>query len=131
MVMIGSDAILEPANNNHPRAAGTFARTLRVYVRERRVLTLMEALRKMTIMPARRLEAQAPALRLKGRLQAGADADIVVFDPATVRDTATVERPNQFSEGVAYVLVGGRIVKDPRGFHRDVRAGQAIRARFP
>lgn len=128
MVMIGSDAILEPGNNNHPRAAGTFARTLRVYVRERRVLTLMDALRKMTIMPARRLEAQAPALRRKGRLQVGADADIVVFDPATVRDHATVERPNQFSEGFAYVLVAGRVVKDPRGLHRDVRVGEAMRA---
>jgi dihydroorotase len=128
MVMIGSDAILEPGNNNHPRAAGTFARTLGVYARERRVLTLMEALSKMTIMPARRLEGQAPALRFKGRLQVGADADIVVFDPATVRDHATVERPNQFSSGFAYVLVGGKIVKDLRGLRRDVRAGEALRA---
>jgi dihydroorotase len=88
----------------------------------------MDALRKMTIMPARRLEAQAPALRRKGRLQTGADADIVVFDPATVRDRATVERPNQFSEGFAYVLVAGRVVKDPRGLRRDVRAGEALRA---
>jgi N-acyl-D-aspartate/D-glutamate deacylase len=130
VVMIGSDAILEPGNNNHPRAAGTFARTLRVYVRERQVLTLMEALRKMMIMPARRLEAQAPALRFKGRLQVGADADIVVFDPATVRDNATVERPNQFSTGFAYVFVSGKIVKDPRGLRRDVRAGEPVRARF-
>jgi N-acyl-D-aspartate/D-glutamate deacylase len=127
-VMIGSDAILEPGNNNHPRASGTFARTLGVYVRDRQTLTLMEALRKMTIMPARRLEAQAPALRLKGRLQVGADADIVVFNPTTVRDRATVERPNQFSQGIDYVLVAGQIVKDPGGFRRHVRAGEAIRA---
>ncbi|MDR7417831.1 MAG: amidohydrolase family protein [Armatimonadota bacterium] len=131
LVMIGSDAILEPGNNNHPRAAGTFARTLGVYVRERRVLTLMDALRKMTIMPARRLEARAPALRRKGRLQVGADADIVVFDPATVRDNATVERPNQFSDGISHVLVAGRIVKDPRGLQRDVRPGTAVRAEHP
>jgi dihydroorotase len=128
LVMIGSDAILEPGNNNHPRAAGTFARTLGVYARDRQVLTLMDALRKMTIMPARRLEAQAPALRFKGRLQVGADADIVIFDPAAVRDNATVERPNQFSSGFAYVLVGGQVVKDPRGLRRDVRAGEAVRA---
>lgn len=128
LVMIGSDAILEPGNNNHPRAAGTFARTLGVYVRDRQVLTLMDALRKMTIMPARRLEAQVPALRRKGRLQVGADADVVVFDPVTVRDRATVERPNRFSEGIDYVLVAGRIVKDPQGFRRHVRAGESIRA---
>lgn len=131
LVMIASDAILEPSNNNHPRAAGTFARTLGVYVRDRQTLTLMDALRKMTIMPARRLEAQVPALRRKGRLQVGADADIVVFDPATVRDRATVERPNSFSAGIDYVLVAGRIVKEPTGFRRHVRAGEAIRAVFP
>ncbi|MBM3469913.1 MAG: amidohydrolase family protein [Armatimonadetes bacterium] len=129
-VMIGSDAILEPGNNNHPRAAGTFTRTLSVYARDRQVLTLMEALTKMTIMPARRLEAQAPALRRKGRLQVGADADIVVFDPARVRDRATVERPNQFAEGIEYVLISGKVVKDPRGLRRDVRAGEAVRAVF-
>ncbi len=129
-VMIGSDAILEPGNNNHPRAAGTFTRTLALYARDRQVLTLMEALTKMTIMPARRLQAQAPALRRKGRLQAGADADIVIFAPARVRDRATVERPNQFAEGIEYVLISGKVVKDPQGFRRDVRAGEAIRAVF-
>jgi N-acyl-D-aspartate/D-glutamate deacylase len=128
LVMIGSDAILEPGNNNHPRAAGTFARTLRVYVRERRVLGLMEALAKMTIMPARRLEMCAPALRRKGRLQVGADADLVVFDPAAVADHATVEHPNRFSTGIDYVLVRGRVVKDPRGLRREVRAGRPVRA---
>jgi dihydroorotase len=127
LVMLGSDAILEPGNNNHPRAAGTYARTLGVYVRQRQVLTLMEALAKMTIMPARRLEARAPALRTKGRLRVGADADIVIFDPDTVRDRATVDRPNQFSTGIDYTIVSGRVVKDRRGFRAGVRAGDAIR----
>jgi N-acyl-D-aspartate/D-glutamate deacylase len=126
LVMLGSDAILEPGNNNHPRAAGTFTRTLRVYVRERHVLTLMEALEKMTIMPARRLEMVAPAMRHKGRLQVGADADLVVFDPEKVADCATVEHPNCYAVGIDYVLVAGKVVKDPQGFHKEVRLGEAI-----
>lgn len=119
-------AILEPGNNNHPRAAGTFTRTLGVYVRERRVLTLMEALEKITLLPARRLQAQAPALRRKGRLQLGADADVVVFDPEKVSDRATVEHPNRFAVGIDYVLVAGKVVKDPEGFHKEIRLGEAI-----
>jgi N-acyl-D-aspartate/D-glutamate deacylase len=125
-VMIGSDAILEAGNNNHPRASGTFTRVLAVYVRERHVLSLMDALAKMTILPARRLEAAAPALRLKGRLQVGADADLVIFDPDTVRDQATVEHPDRFSTGMDYVLVSGQVVKDPRGINRKATYGEPI-----
>jgi N-acyl-D-aspartate/D-glutamate deacylase len=126
LVMIGSDAILEPGNNNHPRAAGTFTRVLRVYVREKHVLTLMQALEKMTLMPARRLETAAPAMRLKGRLQVGADADIVVFDPNKVGDCSTVEHPNCYAVGMDYVLVNGQVVKDSKGFNERVRPGEAI-----
>ena len=125
-VMIGSDAILEAGNNNHPRASGTFARVLAVYVRERHVLSLMDALAKMTILPARRLEAAAPAMRLKGRLQVGADADLVIFNPETVRDQATVEHPDRFSTGMDYVLVSGQVVKDPRGINRRATYGEPI-----
>ena len=62
-VMLGSDGIMEPGNNNHPRAAGTFARTLRVYVREDKTITLMEAINKMSLMPAKRLEAASAQMR--------------------------------------------------------------------
>lgn len=127
-VMIGSDGILEPGDNEHPRAAGTFARTLGRYVREERVLTLMDALAKMTILPARRLEAHAPALRTKGRLRVGMDADITVFDPATVADRATVAQPARFSAGIEWVIVSGRVVKDPDGVRRGVLPGRAIRS---
>ena len=127
-VMIGSDAILNPGDNNHPRASGTFARLLAVYVREKHTLSLMEALRRMTLLPAQTLEARAPAMRRKGRLSAGADADIVIFDPANVRDRSTVEHPELPSEGISWVIVGGRIALDPRGPRRDVLAGRPIRA---
>ena len=125
-VMIGSDAILEEGDNNHPRAAGTFARVLGKYVREERVISLMDALSKMTIQPAQLLEEQAPALRKKGRLQIGADADITVFDPATVRDKATVNDPSRYSEGIEWVLVMGDVVKYPNGFNRGKFPGQPI-----
>jgi N-acyl-D-aspartate/D-glutamate deacylase len=127
-VMIESDAILEPGNNNHPRASGTFARTLGVYVRERGTLTLMEALRKMTLLPATVLEARDPAMRRKGRVEVGADADLVIFDPAQIADRATVVHPERTSVGISWVIVAGRIALDPRGPRREVRAGRPIRA---
>jgi dihydroorotase len=125
-IMIGSDAILEAGNNNHPRASGTFTRVLAVYVRQRHVLSLMDALAKMTILPARRLEGAAPAMKLKGRLQVGADADLVIFDPDKVRDEATVEHPDRFSLGMDYVLVNGHVVKDPSGIDRKAAFGEPV-----
>jgi dihydroorotase len=127
-VMIGSDAILNPGNNNHPRASGAFSRLLAVYVREKHALTLMEAIRRMTLLPARTLEGRAPALRKKGRLSAGSDADIVIFDPEKIRDRSTVEHPELRSEGISWVVVGGKIALDPRGPRRSVLAGRAITA---
>ncbi|MGE5591564.1 MAG: amidohydrolase family protein [Bacillota bacterium] len=129
-VMLGSDAILEPSHNNHPRASGNFSRVLGKYVREEKVLSLMDALAKMTILPARRLEGAAPAMKQKGRLQVGADADITIFNPDTVADRATVQDPAQFSAGIDWVLVAGQIVKDPSGVRRDVRPGRAVKSRL-
>lgn len=127
-VMIGSDAILEPGDNNHPRSTGCFTRTLGRYVRELGVLSLTEALAKMTILPARRLEARVPAMRRKGRLQIGADADVTVFDPARVADTSTVDDPARMAVGVEYVLVAGQLVKERDVLHREVRPGRPIKA---
>jgi hypothetical protein len=126
-VMIGSDAILEPGDNNHPRATGCFTRVLGRYVRQQETIDLVDALGKMTILPARRLEAAAPAMARKGRLQRGADADIVVFDPATVTDTSTVAQPARMAEGIEWVLVLGQVVQTPGGTQRtDVRPGRPI-----
>jgi len=127
LVMIASDGIMENGMG-HPRAAGTYARVLGKYVREEKVLTLMDALRKMTLMPARRLEAMAPAMRRKGRLRVGADADIVLFDPDTVIDKATFEKPNLYSEGIPYVLVGGVPVVDGGRLVETVLPGKGILA---
>src|SRR2546428_3300100 len=91
----------------HPRAYGTFPRILRKYVREEKKLTLEEAIRKFSALPAQRMR-----LTDRGVLKAGMWADILVFDPATVRDVATFENPNQLSEGMQYVLVNGVPVVD-------------------
>jgi N-acyl-D-aspartate/D-glutamate deacylase len=113
-VMVASDG-MPYAPGAHPRGAGTFSRVLGYYVRERKVLPLMDALAKMTIMPAQRLEAIAPAMKNKGRLRPGADADITVFDPERIRDTATFEKGLSFSEGIEHVLVHGiPVVRDGR-----------------
>lgn len=126
-VMIGSDAILEPGDNNHPRSTGCFSRTLGTYVREKQTITLQQALAKMTILPAKRLESGAPVMKMKGRLQRGAHADITVFDPATVADRSTLENPAQESAGIHYVVVAGQVVKDPDGLKRDRLPGHPIR----
>jgi hypothetical protein len=127
-MMIGSDAILEPGNNNHPRATGCFTRVLGRYVRDQQVLSLTDALAKMTIMPAKRFGARVPALQRKGRLQMGADADITIFDPATVTDMSTVDDPAQMARGVSYVLVSGQVVKEGDTLHRELRLGDPIKA---
>lgn len=108
-VMIASDG-MPYAKLAHPRTAGTFARVLGKYVREENVIDLMGALEKMTLLPAIRLEGIAPMMRFKGRIQAGADADITIFNPGTIRDKATFEGGLAFSEGVEYVLVNGTFV---------------------
>jgi dihydroorotase/N-acyl-D-amino-acid deacylase len=91
----------------HPRAYGTFPRVLRKYVREDKVLTLEDAIRKFSALPSQRLR-----LVDRGLIKAGMWADVVIFDPATVRDLATFENPNQLSEGMEYVLVNGVPVVD-------------------
>jgi dihydroorotase len=120
-VMIASDG-MPYAPGAHPRSAGTFSRVLGHYVREQKVLSLTDAIAKMTIMPARRLESIAPPMKKKGRIQVGADADITIFDPDRVKDTATFEKGLSFSDGIEYVLVNGVAV---------VREGKTVSGVFP
>jgi N-acyl-D-aspartate/D-glutamate deacylase len=95
-------------------------------VRELRTVSLMDALRKMSLMPAQRLEKSTAAARAKGRLQEGADADVVVFDLATVADRATFTAPMEPSVGMRYVLVGGTVLIDAGRLAPDTFPGKAL-----
>ena len=128
MVMIASDGLLSNGQG-HPRSAGTYSRLLGVYVREQKVLPLMEAIRRASLAPAQRLEAFTPQMKHKGRLQVGADADLDIFDPATVIDKATFQKPAQYSEGFRYVLVGGIPVVRNGKLDESMMPGQPIRSR--
>ena len=121
LVMIASDGA-----EGHPRNAGTYSRVLSQYVREKGALTLMDAIRKMSLMPAQVLERSTADGRRKGRLQEGADADIVVFDAATIRDRATFEKPMEPSTGVRYLVVGGTVLVDEGKIVPDVFPGRAL-----
>jgi dihydroorotase len=125
-VMLGSDAILEEGDRNHPRSTGCFARAIGRYTREEKVLSLMDALAKATILPARLTEVGAPRMRRKGRLQLGADADLTIFDPERLIDRSTIEAPGTESVGVEFVVVGGEIVRDSDGNRTGSRPGEAI-----
>jgi N-acyl-D-amino-acid deacylase len=120
--MVASDGGVQEMGRGvpHPRSYGTNARVLARYVRERGTIRLEEAVRKMTSLPAQRFR-----LVDRGLIRPGMWADIVVFDPRTVRDTATFEKPHSNSEGFTFVLVNGEIVIES-GKHTGARPGQIL-----
>jgi N-acyl-D-aspartate/D-glutamate deacylase len=127
-VGVGSDgAAVSPAmafaGKPHPRFYGTFPRVLAVYVREKHVLTLADAVRKMTSLPA-----HITGLSDRGLLAPGMAADITLFNPETVTDKATFENPLQYPEGIPYVIVNGVVVID-KGQHTGARPGQVLYGR--
>lgn len=118
-VMVSSDGAI---NGEHPRGAGAFPRFLGRYVREAKVVSLEEGVRKMTSLPASVL-----GLKDRGRVAPGMKADLVVFDPATVIDRSTVKQPTAAPEGIPYVVVNGGVVVDA-GRVTDARPGRVLRA---
>jgi N-acyl-D-amino-acid deacylase len=117
--MVASDAIINNGNG-HPRAAGTFPRVLGKYVREDKVLSLIDALRKITAEPARRLD-----LNLKAHIKEGFDADITIFDPETILDGSNFSELNILPTGIDYVIVDGKIAMKHNRVLND-RAGKFI-----
>ena len=113
---------------SHPRAAGTFSKTLRQYVREQGTLELTEAIRRSSTLPALLLETMSPAMRRKGRLSVGADADVVVFDPVTVSDRATYADSCRLSTGFRHVVVNGVPLIRDGVLDPDAMPGKPIRA---
>lgn len=129
-VIVASDGGLILADGRpvgHPRGAGTFSRVLGRFVRERGVLSLPDAIRKMTLLPAQRLEDVAPVMKQKGRVQVGAIADLTLFDAARVIDAATFENPAQYSVGIVHVMVNGTFVVRGEQLVGGVAPGVAVR----
>ena len=118
--MVGTDGVLI-ADKPSPRTYGSYPRILGQFVREERLLGLEEAIHRMTGMPAARL-----GLRDRGLLADGLAADLVLFDPATVRTPATYDEPRQFPIGIPYVIVNGTVVID-NGEHTGATPGRALR----
>lgn len=118
---------LPPGASTHPRASGTFARSLRLMVREHGLWSWAEAFRRCSYLPARVLDEVAPAMRGKGLLAPGADADLVVLDPQAVTDHATVTDPTRPSAGVRHLLVGGTFVIGDGALDTSAYPGRPVR----
>ncbi|RJO70891.1 D-glutamate deacylase [Nocardia panacis] len=119
---------LPPNGRTHPRTSGTYAKSLRLMVRESGAWTWLEAFRRCSYLPARVLDTICPTIRPKGHLGIGADADIVVIDPATVTDRATYADPTRTSQGIRHLMVNGTFVIRDNTLRTDAFPGRPLRA---
>ena len=127
MVMIASDSGDITNGKGHPRGAATFARILGTYVREKKALTLMDALRKVTLMPAQRMEESVPQMKKRGRIQEGMVADITIFDAEKIAGKASFVEAALPSDGIAHVIVNGQPIIEDYKLLGNTFPGQAIR----
>ena len=129
--MVGSDSSARAtygilsAGKPHPRAYGTFPRVLGRYVREEKILTFQEAIRKMTSFPAQKL-----GLKDRGLIREGMWADIAIFNPEKIIDKATFTNPHQYPEGIEYVIVNGKIVIE-KGKHTKEKPEKVLKSQNP
>lgn len=123
----GTEWPLGPDKTSHPRSSGTFTRFLRQWVRERQAVPMLDAIAKCTLIPAQIMQSCAPAFSRKGRLQVGSDADIVIFDPATVGEKATFNQMNLRAEGMVHVMVNGTPVISGGNLRLAAASGRPIR----
>ena len=123
----GKEWPLPEGSASHPRTAGCYTRFLRKWVRERGVISFIEAIRKSSLRPAQILEKSTPMMKKKGRLQPGMDADVIVFDPETVADRATFENPTQTAAGMKHVMVNGTFLIRDEQLDTDAFPGRPVR----
>jgi len=127
ITMIATDGYIKKGKG-HPRTAGSYTKVLGEYVREKKSLTMMSAIKKMSLMPASRMEKLVPSMNKKGRINVGVDADFAIFNPKTIIDKATYGNPILPPIGMVYVVVNGEVVVEEEKFAPNLYPGLPIKS---